>query len=207
MFTSVRWTSKVPPSALTFDTWRKGSDFPRKSCNNYHVINTNSVHIIVVNIKGHWQKNNITHYVLVGEIGQGKTSKARTEPTDTITHQMREGQAHGIMPKGMPNAYTPRWAWFTNLCGWDYILGHVNRVQQNSHVPSLMGLQYKVEGIQQATIPTQVCTYYNVIISLSNYTSLLLFISISTLLILQNRYFSYYVNLMCPLPSPQILNK
>ena len=175
MFTSVRWTSKVPPSALTFDTWRKGSDFPRKSCNNYHVINTNSVHIIVVNIKGHWQKNNLTHYVLVGEIGQGKTSKARTEPTDTITHQMREGQAHGIMPKGMPNAYTPRWAWFTHLCGWDYILGHVNRVQQNSHVPSLMGLQYKVEGIQQATIPTQVRTYYNVIISLSNYPFIVIY--------------------------------
>ena len=174
MFTSVRWTSKVPPSALTFDTWRKGSDFPRKSCNNYH--KHKSVHIIVVNIKGHWQKNNITHYVLVGEIGQGKTSKVRTEPTDMITHQMRAGQAHGIMPKGMPNAYTPRWAWFTHFCGWDYILGHVNRVQQNSHVPSLMGLQYKVEGIQQATIPTQVSTYYyNVIISLSNYPFIVIY--------------------------------
>ena len=79
-----------------------------------------SVYITVVNVMGHWPKNNITHYVLVGKIGQGKNSTARTEPTDRITHQMRAGQAHDIMPKGMPNDCTARWAWFTHLCSWEY---------------------------------------------------------------------------------------
>ena len=89
------------------------------------------------------------------------------------------------MPKGMPNAYTPRWAWFTHLCDWDYILGYVNQVQQNSHVPSLTGLQHKVEGIsQQAAIPTQVRTYYNVIISLSNYPFIVIY------------FYKYFINFM-----------
>lgn len=124
---------------------------------------------------GHWQKKKHNTLCFGRRNWPGKNQQGSDRTHWHDNHQMRAGQAHGIMPKGMPNAYTPRWTWFTHLCGWDYILGYVNQVQQNPHVPSLTGLQHKVEGIQQAAIPTQVRTYYNVIISLSNYPFIVIY--------------------------------
>ena len=42
---------------------------------------------------------------LVGEIGQGKASKARIEPTDRITHRMR-GLSTSCYAEGVPSACT-----------------------------------------------------------------------------------------------------
>ena len=105
-----------------------------------------------INVKMRQQRNNTTHKVLLGEIGQGKASKARIEPTDQITHQMR-GLGTWRHVEGVPHACTARQAWFTHPCGWDNVLGQVNQVQQNTHAPSVMGLQHKADGVQQAAIP------------------------------------------------------
>jgi len=123
---------------------------------------------------GHWQKNNITQR-FGGRNWPGKNEQDSDRTQRHHNPPDEGGPAHGVMPMGMLNACTPRWAWFTHSFGWDYILGHVNQVQQNSHVPSLTGLQHKVEGTQEAAIPTQVSTHYNVIISLSNYLFIVIY--------------------------------
>ena len=92
---------------------------------------------------------NTTHKALVGEIGQGKASKAQIEPTDQITHWTR-GLGTWRHAKGVPHAST---AWFAHPYGWDNVLGQVNQVQQNTHAFSVMGLQHKADGVPQAAIP------------------------------------------------------
>ena len=109
-------------------------------------------HIRGINVKVCRQRNNTTHKALVGEIGQGKASKAWIEPTDQITHQMR-GLGTWRHAEGVPHASTARRARFTHPYGWDNVLGQVNQVQQNTHAPSVMGLQHKVDGVPQAAIP------------------------------------------------------
>ena len=105
-----------------------------------------------VNLKARRQRNNTTLKALVGDIGQGKASKAQREPTDPITHRMR-GLGTWRHAEGVPHACTARRAWFTHPCGWDYVLGQVNQVQQNTHAPSLTGLSHKAEVVPQAAIP------------------------------------------------------
>ena len=96
-------------------------------------------------IYGHVQHCNHlkhSHSTLVDEIGQGKASKARLEPTNQITHQMR-GLGIWRHAERVPHACTAREAWFTHPCGWDNVLGQV----------SVMGLQHKADGVPQAAIP------------------------------------------------------
>ena len=64
-------------------------------------------HIRVINVKVRQQRNNTTHKALVGEIGQGKASRARIEPTDQITHWMR-GLGKWRHAKGVPHACTAK---------------------------------------------------------------------------------------------------
>ena len=91
-------------------------------------------HVRGINVKVCRQRNNTTHKALVGEIGQGKASKAWIEPTDQITHQMR-GLGTWRHAEGVPHASTARRARFTHPYGWDNVLGQVNQVQQNTHAP------------------------------------------------------------------------
>ena len=94
----------------------------------------NMFHLRGINVKVSQQRNNTTHKALIGEIGQGKASRARIEPTDQITHRMR-GLGKWRHAEGVPHACTVRWAWVTHLHGWDDVLGQVNQVQQNTHAP------------------------------------------------------------------------
>ena len=93
-------------------------------------------HIRGINVQLCRQRNNTTHKALVGETVQGRASKARIEPTNQITHQMR-GLGTWHHAERVPHASTARRAWFTHPYGWDNVLGQVNQVQQNTHVPPL----------------------------------------------------------------------
>lgn len=66
-----------------------------------------------------------------------------------------EGPLHMAPCQGEPHSCTARRVWFTHWCGWDNVRGQVNQAQQNTHAPSLTGLQHKAEGVPQAAIPAQ----------------------------------------------------
>ena len=81
----------------------------------------------MVNVKAHRQRNDTKHKPLVGEIGQGKASKAWIEPTDRITQRMR-GLGTLRHAEGLPHTCAARRAWFTHPCDWDNVFGQVNQV-------------------------------------------------------------------------------
>ena len=76
----------------------------------------------------------------------GREKPAQIELTNSqITHRMRVS-AYSVMQKRRLVPCTAWRTWFKHPCGWGYILGQVNQVQQNFHAFPRQGFSTRLKG-------------------------------------------------------------